>query len=74
MLDGGGACPPEDLGGPHLYPVLVKLARGKGPVKGALREYGIGRGQAREILGKGFDPSEFNRKEANDTLAFWDLR
>ena len=74
VLDGKGACPPEDSGGPYIYPVLVKLARGKGAVKGELREYGIGRMRAREILGRGFDPTEFDRQEANDTLAFWELR
>lgn len=72
--DGGGACPPEDSGGPDLYPVLVKLAGGKGPVKGELRDYGIGRTRAREILGRGFDPHAYDRKEANETLAFWGLR
>lgn len=68
VLDGRGACPPEDCGGPEVYPVLVKLARGKGPVKGELREWGIGRMRAREELGRGFDPSSFDLGEANERL------
>lgn len=73
VLDGRGACPPEDCGGPEVYPALVKLARGKGPVKGELRGWGIGRMRAREELGRGFDPSAFDVREANEQLA-WYLR
>lgn len=61
VVGGKGACPPEDTGGPELYPVLLKLARGKSPVKGELREYGIGRMRAREILGRNFDPGFLTR-------------
>ena len=68
VLDGRGACPPEDCAGPEVYPVLVKLARGKGPVKGELREWRIGRTRAREELGRGFDTSSFDIGEANERL------
>lgn len=71
VLDGRGACPPEDCGGPEIYEVLVKLARGKGPVKGEPREWGIGRMRAREELGRGFDARHFDLAEANDLLGWY---
>jgi hypothetical protein len=76
VIHGRGACPPEDCGGPGIYPVLVRLALGKGPVEGPLRGYGISRKRAREELGivrswRSFDPASFDPREANETLERW---
>lgn len=50
---GKRACPPEDCGGPWSYQELLHLA------SSPFRDYE--RRQARQILGRGFDPETFER-------------
>jgi hypothetical protein len=61
-LDGTGACPPEDCGGPHAYEHLLKLLNGpRRPSNEADREI-------LEWLGGDFDPAEFDLEVVNEQL------
>jgi hypothetical protein len=57
---GKKACPPEDCGGPWAYQELLHLA------SSPFRDYE--RRQARETLGRGFDPEAFDRHRINALL------
>lgn len=57
---GRRTCPPEDCGGPWAYQELLHLARS--PFRDAERR------QAREILGRHFEPEAFDRKQLNTLL------
>ncbi len=59
VLAGANACPPEDCGGPHGYEdLLAAQADPSHPRHDELREW----------LGHTFNPTEFNRAEANNAL------
>lgn len=57
---GKRAGPPEDCGGPWAYQELLHLARNPFPELQCLG--------ALEILGRGFDPEAFDRREVNALL------
>jgi hypothetical protein len=59
-IGGKRACPPEDCGGPWTYQELLHLA---GSPFGDYE-----RRQAREILGRSFDPEAFDRRRVNALL------
>lgn len=58
--DGKRACPPEDCGGPWAYQELLHLAWS--PFMDHERR------QAREMLGRDFDPEAFDRRRVNALL------
>lgn len=57
---GKRACPPEDCGGPWAYQELLH------PAGSPFRD--TERRQAREILGRRFDPEAFDRRQVNRLL------
>ena len=57
---GKRACPPEDCGGPWAYQELLHLAGS------SFRD--CERRQAREVLGRGFNPETFDRRRVNALL------
>ncbi len=59
-IGGKRACPPEDCGGPWAYQEFLHLARS--PFRDHERR------QAREVLGHGFDPEVFDRRQVNALL------
>lgn len=61
-IKGARACPPEDCGGPYLYPEF--LAALKDPAHPEHETY-------TEWIGAGFDPEAFDLKETNDRIGAW---
>ena len=58
-LDGAGTCPPEDLGGPHMYPEYIEAVSDPGHER--YQDY-------KDWLGEGFEPGEFDLNVINYQL------
>ena len=63
-LDGGGACPPEDCGGPNGYAEFLRAIKKPGSPRG---------GELLEWVGGSFDPHGFDAKDVlfDDPKARW---
>ena len=64
-LDGGGACPPEDCGGPNGYAEFLRAIKKPGSPRG---------GELLEWVGGSFDPRCFDAKDVSfdDPAARWE--
>jgi len=64
-LDGGGACPPEDCGGPNGYAEFLRAIKKPGSPRG---------GELLEWVGGSFDPRGFDVKDVlfDDPAARWE--
>ena len=60
VVDGGRACPPEDVGGPDGYADFLTVIRGRRSRR---------RTELLEWAGGDFDPEEFNLDATNEAMA-----